>query len=1263
MHKSIPFSIIFLFIIPTFVISQDIDFNPNDWQDPGIFEKGQTAPHAFHIPFDTETEALTNDPSQNNNYQLLNGQWDFKWVKTPNEVPNRFWEPTFNTKEWDKIQVPSNWQMEGYGHPKFRNTSLSFESDPPNIPSYYNPVGCYRRSISIPESWKDKRVKLRFEGVKSATYVWLNGKRVGYNQGGFEPAEFDISPFLEIGENTLAVQVIRFSDGSYLENQDMWRLSGIFRDVKLYAQPKTMIKDHYIVTDLDDTYKNATLSVSAVIGNEENRNRKMLLDFDVFDDNNNSILGRKAESGLLNVHSHSSEKVNIAIKVLNPKKWSAEMPNRYTILVRLKDENGTILEAFSQKIGFREVEYNNKILTVNGVPIKLNGINSHMHHPEKGQAVPLETLRKDLEIMKQFNMNCVRTCHYPPTPEYLELADELGIYVVDEVGDEAHSNLQLSEDPKWTEMYKDRTRKLVYRDRNHPSVIMWSAGNESGSGENIKAVIETGKEIDPSRPAWMYGGNTFYIPFEDIVGPRYYIPLGLRHIVEGDMLPQGDIRSSFMDEYLAATGNSLGGLDEYWDIIRRSPRSMGGAIWDFVSPGINTPRWTLPDKSPKKNDGQIMGRPTFVEGKHGRGLQFTGHDDWVEFYRDPSLDITGNALSIGFWIKPSKIPQPNIFLGKGKEQYGIQMQDPETLEFYINSKSTDNYLINDRISAKVKVGPDFYGNWHHIAGIYDGQRLKLYVDDTVVATTEFTGNISTTAFPLCLGREAEKQDQGELSGRMSSMVLDDVRVFDHAVTLADLKSKVDDAVLALDFDTDRKGDDFYAVGLGGRTYGVIWPDRTIQPEIHQIKKSGQPIGFEMVDSKESLVKITNYHHFKNLNQLNGYWSLQEDGREIENGSLPLDLPAQQSVEINIPYQTKSSQGERILTIGFSLKEKVDWASDNYEVAWEQFILEKTSAPLTEIPVGNNLQIEETASELTIFNKDFTYIYNKETGKWKSMLYQGTEYLEGGPEFKIWRAPLANDVDPWGAYKYNSNQMTTGYGRSIDNQLRTLGLRDMHNLVDMVRVSKNAHEVKIKTKVWSSSSLDPRIMMLVSNDLSAFERDETWTIYPDGTLELNQEITPHGTMPEILPKEGLQFQLPKEFNQVSWYGRGPFETYPDRKTGAKFGIYNSNVDDMYEPYILPQDYGNRTDVRWLKVSNAQGKGLWISGDTALNFSLHKYDTDNLSRAVYTYQLKEAPHTILNIDRKVSGVGGTAIRQLQNYREKAISGHYQLRIKPF
>ena len=1241
---------------------QEIEFLPTDWENPAIFEKGQNAPHAFHVPYSSSQSAIEDNLAACDNFQLLNGPWKFKWVETIDQIPDGFWEPRYNVKEWDEITVPSDWQMEGYGYPKFRNVMNTFENDPPNIPDYFNPVGCYKRTITIPKSWENKEIMLRFEGIKSASYIWVNGKKAGYNQGGFEPAEFDITPYVKVGKNDLSVEVHRYCDGSYLENQDMWRLSGIYRDVKLYAQPKTFIHDFYIVTDLDEDYKDATLIVETDIQNNHPGNAEVSLLIDVLDENNQSILGESMHAENIGIPSNSLEKVKLSFPVTEPEKWSAEYPNLYSILFQLIDEHGKTIEAFTRKIGFREVEYKNQILTVNGVPVKLNGINSHMHDPDHGQAVPLETLRKDLLIMKQNNINAVRTCHYPPSPEYIEMANELGMYIFAEVGDEAHSNMQLSGDPAWTEMYRDRSRKLVYRDRNQPAVIVWSAGNESGSGDNIKAVIETGKSIDPSRPAWMYGGNQFYIPFEDIVGPRYWIPLHLRALALGKALPEGDNRASFMDEYIAATGNGLGGMDEYWALIRKYPRLTGGAIWDYVSPGITTPRWILPDLSPLKNDGQIMGRPVFDEGKNGRGLKFSGHDDWVEFYRDPSLDITGNQLSIGLWVKPWEIPQPNVFISKGKYQYGIQMENPDTLEFYVNGIGQGRFMRGPRrFSAKANVNSDFYGSWHYVAGIYDGKTVKLFLDDELVAETVYSGPITSTPFPLCIGREAETQDQGEWSGRMSNMVMDDVRVFNHAVSLADLRSNTGDAVLALDFETDRRDGEFYAVGLGGRTYGVIWPDRKVQPEINQMKKSGQPVWFELLDAEKGIVKITNFHHFKNLNELAGSWALLLNGQVVQQGDLNIDLPAQQSTSVTIPLNAVEGSGERILLVTFKLKQDLSWASAGHEVAWEQFVLPSEKEFKAVEPTGQ-IRVEENDTEMVMNGDNFSCTLDKSTGQMTSLLFEGTEYLEGGPEFMVWHAPTANDMDPWGSYRFYTSNVTEGYGRSVDNQLRTLGLRDMNIEVDEMEVVKNTgSEISVRIKAWSTTSLPFATGYM--NNYAAFERNETWTFLADGTVELEQRIVPHGVMPEMLPKEGLQFLLPREFRQVEWYGRGPFETYPDRKTGAKVGIYQSDADEMHEPYIIPQDYGNRTDVRWLKVKNEEGKGLRIEGDDLLNFSLHKYTTDNLSRAMYSYQLVEAPNTILNVDYSLSGVGGTAQRQQEKYRLKPAERSYKLKITPF
>jgi beta-galactosidase len=354
----------------------------------------------------------------------------------------------------------------------------------------------------------------------------------------------------------------------------------------------------------------------------------------------------------------------------------------------------------------------------------------------------------------------------------------------------------------------------------------------------------------------------------------------------------------------------------------------------------------------------------------------------------------------------------------------------------------------------------------------------------------------------------------------------------------------------------------------------------------------------------------------------------------------------------------------MLAVSFLLKEDTNWAKKGHEIAWDEMIVQTPLLPLEEPELNGKVSYAENEKELTISGSKFKYIIDKKTGNFSSLQYYGTEYLEGGPVFNVWRAPLANDIDPWGSHQFQDRNFTPGFGRSIDNQLRTLGMRDLVQQVDDIEVQQNtSSKLFVKIKAFSNTTQAANTKLTGYVGVSAFQRNETWVFLADGTIELEQEIIPHGPMPDMLQKIGLQFQLPKQFSNIEWYGRGPFENYPDRKTGAKVGHYFSTADEMYVPYIFPQEYGNRSDVRWLKVQNADGKGLIISGGDLLNFSLHKYTTDNLDRAVYTYQLKESFNTILNVDYEVTGVGGTAIRQLQRYRVMPHAGNYKLRIKPF
>ena len=753
-----------------------------DWENPEVFERNQVPPHATLMPYGNREQALEGNRKSSPFHLSLNGPWKFNWAENLDEAPGDFYKPGYQRGDWREIRVPSNWQMEGFGYPLFRNIGLPHPLNPPEVPKDFNPVGSYYRTFQVPATWKDRQVFLHFEGVQSASWVWINGREVGYNQGGMEPAEYDITPFLRKGENSIAVRVLRYCDGSYMEDQDTWRLSGIFRDVYLMATPAIHIRDFYTTTDLDEDYRDAVLKVEAeVVSCRGGVPDGCSLKFSLFDPDRQPVPDGSETIGLNEVNRMNLSWVYGTLTVRDPLKWSAEYPNLYTLVMELEDEKGEVLEILSSRVGFREVEVIDQAICVNGVAVKFNGVNSHMLHPETGHAMDTETMRKDLYLMKQFNINCVRTSHYPPNVEYIDLADELGIYIVDETGDEAHAYMYISDLPEWREQYLDRMRKMVYRDRNHPSVVIWSAGNESGSGENICALIEEGKMIDPSRPGWMYGGNgdedpeTNPIKCEDIVGPRYLQPFRL----EQRFAKSDDPRPSFMDEYIAATGNSLGGLDDYWELIRRYRRLNGGAIWDWVSPGITMPVVSTRDESPGNIKCVFMNRAHLVPGEDGQALFLSGHDDWLEVYRDPALDIDGEAITLSFRVRPEEYNGNAAFLTKGDYQFGIIQSDTAYLDFYINT--------GVKSVLKGKLPGDWLGKWHHVAGIYDGNKMELYVDGSIIATRKCRGKILNSPYGVILGKSAELRDG--YRGYMCHATMDGVRIFADAIPAGDLDMK------------------------------------------------------------------------------------------------------------------------------------------------------------------------------------------------------------------------------------------------------------------------------------------------------------------------------------------------------------------------------------------------------------------------------------------------------------------------------------------
>ena len=553
----------------------------NDWENSEIFSINKEEAHSTAIPFANFEQAKKAVWEDSPYYKLLNGSWKFNWVPKPADRPLDFYKPDYDVSQWDEIPVPGNWQMHGYGIPIYTNTDYPFVVvNPPFIPHDNNPVGSYRRNISIPENWDGREVFIHFSGVKSAFYIWINGKKVGYSQGSMTPAEFNITPYLKKGNNVLAVEVYRWSDGSYLEDQDMWRMSGIFRDVYLFSTSKVHIRDFFVKTDLDENYKDAQLTIDVdLINYSEKKGNNYSIEALLLDADGNKMETSLNKAGL-DLSENGNLKIELSQKIRNPKKWTAETPNLYQLILLLKNKKGDVIETTEAKIGFKEVEIKNSQFLVNGKPVILKGVNRGEQHPKFGQHIPKEDMVQDIKLMKQFNINTVRNSHYPVDLYWYQLCDEYGIYVIDEANVESHgaNGLLPVGDPKWTEAVVDRMKSVIQMNKNHPSIIIWSLGNEAGMGSNFFAMRDYAHQADPSRPVHYEGYNEV----GDIYSRMYPTLQEMNEYANGE-----DKRPFFLCEYSHSLGNSSGGIQDYWDVIESNPIFFGGCIWDWADQGLH----------------------------------------------------------------------------------------------------------------------------------------------------------------------------------------------------------------------------------------------------------------------------------------------------------------------------------------------------------------------------------------------------------------------------------------------------------------------------------------------------------------------------------------------------------------------------------------------------------------------------------------------------------------------------------------------------
>ncbi|MDH6305391.1 beta-galactosidase [Parabacteroides sp. PF5-5] len=544
-----------------------------EWEDQRVNQINREPAHAHFIPYSSEKAALLKD-TQAERRHSLNGTWKFHFAKNSASRPLTFYKEGFDVSDWKNIEVPGSWELQGFDAPIYTDTRYPFPANPPYVPAEYNPVGSYVTTFTVPEGFTGQDIILYFGGVESAFYCWINGQFVGYSEDSRLPAEFLISKYLKPGENKLAVEVYRYSDGSYLEAQDYWRYSGIERNVMLIARPKVRIKDFEVKADLTNNYVSGALDIKVTLDNRQAVNGTSV-QLKVLDGN------KEIASTRLTAKSKSDTILTFSKAFPDVKRWTAETPDLYTLVINTLDKKGKLTESFVQRFGFRKVEIKNGMLLVNGTPILIKGVNRHEHDMHKGRTITVESMIEDIRLMKQFNINAVRCSHYPNYEEWYELCDEYGLYLVDEANIESHG---MTDHPEvrtlanwdgWDIPYMERMERMIERDKNYTSIITWSMGNESGYGKHFETLYHWTKKRDPSRPVQYEGGGVKGL--SDIYCPMYARVWALRQWTN---LRQD--RPMILCEYAHAMGNSVGNLKDYWELIYKYDNLQGGFIWDWV---------------------------------------------------------------------------------------------------------------------------------------------------------------------------------------------------------------------------------------------------------------------------------------------------------------------------------------------------------------------------------------------------------------------------------------------------------------------------------------------------------------------------------------------------------------------------------------------------------------------------------------------------------------------------------------------------------
>ncbi len=996
--------------------------NFKQWEDITIDGVNRLSKRGGFNKFPSKEKAMTNEVKYTHGHKCLNGQWKFLFLEAPEYSPEGFFKEEFNIEEWDDIIVPGNWQLQGYGKMHYSDLWYNFPINPPFVPTA-NPTGIYKRSFYVSKEWLKERIILRFNGVDSAFNLWINGEEVGYSKGARNESEFDITEFLRNGENQCTVRVYQWSDGTYLEDQDMWWLSGIFRDVELYIEPRIGIEDITIVADLDKEYIDGILVINTKLRADNIESLGLTIEYELIHKNGATILYEEEKV--------CSEDISFNKLIKSPLKWTAETPNVYTLLITLK-RNGNIVEVIPHKVGFRKIELKGQVFTVNGVAIKFKGVNRHDYSPINGRVVAKEEIEQDIILMKQHNINAIRTAHYPNSRWLYELCDEYGMYVIDEADLECHGfeltgeYNKISDDASWERAYVSRLERMIVRDKNHPCIIMWSLGNESSFGHNFRAMARRCREMDATRLIH-YEGD-FEAECVDVYSTMY---TWLEHEDSKRLLMDKIVKNSkkphILCEYCHAMGNGPGNLKEYQELFYAYDKLQGGFVWEWFDHGI---------------------QETHVDGR--------------VYYK-----------------------------------YGGDFGDDPT---------NGNFCVD----------------------------------------------------------------------------------------------------------------------------GLIMPDRTPSPGLLEYKKVIEPVETKAIDIKNGLIRIINRYDFSTLDHLDLIYSVVKDDTILESGTIDIKgIKGRDTKDINIRYNKEfhvEKGTDYYLNISYKLNIDTPWAKSGYELATAQF---KIPVQCEEVYVKKTgyLKVENQGYKLIVIGEEFKVIFDKVKGRLIEGYRYGYRVINEGPALNFWRAPIDNDM------------------YLLEDYYKKYFVHLWHEVVEdfSYEVMENYIVINVAT------------MNGTTNSAWYYSSNYEYKIYPSGDILFAVKGIPAGKIenaPKMLPRIGVKVNINKDLYKVQWYGKGPGESYVDSKECNLIGVYKNTVDELFTNYVKPQENGNRTEVKWVSLTNDRGMGLMAVAEDKLNFSAMYYETIDLEKAKHTIDLKERDYIVLNLDYKQNGLGTNSCgqNQLDKYRCK-------------